>query len=285
MYAITGITGKVGGTMAKALLDAGKAVRAVIRNPDKAAEWAERGCDIAIADMDDEAALAKAFTGAEAVFILAPPNFDPLPGFLEAHAEAEKIRSALAAAKPARVVCLSTIGAQASQINLLSQRTILESALSALEMPVTFLRPAWFLDNLSWDAASAKHEGLIHSFLQPLDQTFAMVSTVDVGRTAARLIQQEWTGKRVVELEGPTRISPNEIAAVFSEILGKPVHAEAVPRESWGQLFLSQGMRDPMPRIQMLDGFNESWIDFEHPAAALKGEIDARTVISQLVGA
>jgi hypothetical protein len=38
---------------------------------------------------------------------------------------------------------------------------------------------------------------------------------------------------------------------------------EAVPRESWEDLFRSQGMKNPIPRIRMLDGFNEGWIDFE----------------------
>ena len=54
MYAITGITGKVGGAMAEALLDAGLRVRAILRDPAKAAEWKARGCDIAIAAMEEK---------------------------------------------------------------------------------------------------------------------------------------------------------------------------------------------------------------------------------------
>jgi len=41
------------------------------------------------------------------------------------------------------------------------------------------------------------------------------------------------------------------------------VRAEVVPREQWETLFRSQGMKNPMPRIRMIDGFNEGWIDFE----------------------
>ena len=81
MYAITGITGKVGGAMAEALLDAGLRVRAILRDPAKAAEWKARGCDIAIAAMEDADALAAAFSGAEGVFILPPSDFDPEPGY------------------------------------------------------------------------------------------------------------------------------------------------------------------------------------------------------------
>jgi NAD(P)H dehydrogenase (quinone) len=39
--------------------------------------------------------------------------------------------------------------------------------------------------------------------LQPLDRAVPMVSTDDVGRAAAALLQERWEGKRVVELEGP----------------------------------------------------------------------------------
>ena len=76
-----------------------------------------------------------------------PPNFDPAPEFPEARAIAAALRAALEAARPARVVYLSTIGAQASQSNLLTQHTIIEQALSELPMPITFLRPAWFMEN------------------------------------------------------------------------------------------------------------------------------------------
>jgi uncharacterized protein YbjT (DUF2867 family) len=101
---------------------------------------------------------------------------------------------------------------------------------------------------------------------------------------AAELLQQSWSGRRVVELEGPRRITPNNIAAVFAKILGHPVRAEAVPRETWGALFKSQGMKDPMPRIQMLDGFNEGWIEFEGgEAASMKGAIELATVLEELV--
>ena len=90
-----------------------------------------------------------------------------------------------------------------------------------------------------------------------------MVATADIGRVAAELLQETWKGGRVVELEGPHRVTPNEIAATFATLLHRPVKMEAVPRATWEPLFKSQGMNNPMPRIQMLDGFNEGWIEFE----------------------
>jgi NAD(P)H dehydrogenase (quinone) len=283
MFAITGITGNVGGELARALLTARRPVRAVVRDARKGAEWAGYGCEIALADIEDVATLTAAFEGAEGVFVLVPPSFDPMPGFPEARRTATTLKAALDAARPERVVYLSTIGAQATRENLLSQHTIIEGVLRDLTVPITFLRPGWFMENASWDVVPAKTKGVVPSFLQPLDKPVPMVSTVDIGRVAAGLIQETWIGHRVVELEGPRRVTPNEIAESFGKLLGRSVRMEAVPRETWETLFRSQGMTNPVPRIQMLDGFNEGWIEFENRKRILKGTVEIETVLKGLL--
>jgi NAD(P)H dehydrogenase (quinone) len=284
MYVITGITGKVGGELARNLLAAGQPVRAVVRDPKKGEAWAALGCQIALAEMEDTSALTKAFMGAEAVFILPPPDFDPEPGYPGAQTVIKSVVAALTTAKPGKVLCLSTIGADAIHDNLLSQRTMMETALRDLSFPLTILRPGWFIENSVLDVVSAREAGVIHSFLQPTDKAFPMVATSDIGRLAAQLIQESWTGLRIIELEGPHRVSPNDLAAAFSSALGKPVRAVTVPRDSWEDLFRSQGMKNPMPRIRMLDGFNEGWIEFQDGGSkAIKGQTTATTVIAALV--
>lgn len=232
MYAITGITGKVGGAVARNLLAAGQPVRAVVRDAAKGRVWADQGCEVAIAEMEDAQALTHAFTSATGVFVLPPSEFDPQPGFPEARAVIGAVRQALDAARPARAVCMSTVGAQAAQPNLLSQRTLMEEALATLPLPVTFLRPAWFLENLAWDIAQAREQGVLSSYLQPLERAVPMVATADVGRVAAELLMQPGEPPRIVELEGPQRLSQHDIAAALSAVLGRAVQAHAVPRET-----------------------------------------------------
>jgi uncharacterized protein YbjT (DUF2867 family) len=284
MYAITGISGKVGGELARTLLTAGQPVRAIVRDARKGEEWAALGCEIAVAEMEDAPALSHAFTGATAVFILPPSEFDPEPGYPEAQSVIASVVEALTAARPTRALCLSTIGADAVHDNLLSQRTMMEAALRELPLPLTILRPAWFIDNAAWDVTSARETGLIHSFLQPTDKAFPMVAAKDVGRVAAELIQEDWSSIRVVELEGPSRVKPNDLADAFATVLGKPVRAVPVPRESWHELFRSQGMKNPVPRMRMLDGFNEGWIDFkDRGSKAIKGWTNPLEVIAALI--
>lgn len=283
MYAITGITGKVGGEIARNLLADGQSVRAVLRDTGKAADWAAKGCATAIAEMENAEQLAAAFSGTEGVFILPPSEFDPEPGYPEAKRVIDAVASALMTARPQRIVCLS-IGADASQDNLLTQRTLMERSLSAIGLPVTFLRPGWFMENALWDVASARDEGVVRSFLQPADKGFPMVATKDVGRAAADLIRQDSSEMRIVELEGPVRISANDLAQAFTAVLGRPVRVEIVSRESWEGLFRTQGMKNPRPRIRMLDGFNEGWIEFrDHGRSAVKGSTPLLDVIAALV--
>src|SRR6476659_20656 len=284
MYTVMGVTGQIGGVVGHALLAANQQVRAVVRDADKGRAWADRGCEVAQATIEDAASLTFAFRGAEGVFVLVPSNFDPTPGFPEARTIGATLRAALEAASPARVVYLSTIGAQATRSNLLTQHAIIEEALGTLPTPITFLRPAWFMENCSWDVAPARAQGVIPSFLQPLDKPLPMVATADIGKVAAGLLQEKWSGRRVVELEGPQRVAPNEIASTFAKLLGRPVRMEAVPRESWEGLFRSQGTKNPLPRMQMLDGFNEGWIEFENgEAGSQKGSVALESVLKALI--
>jgi NAD(P)H dehydrogenase (quinone) len=72
MFAILGATGKVGGTTIAALRQAGAPVRAVVRDPSKAAPLVALGCEPAVADLQDAAALARAIRGASAVQVICP---------------------------------------------------------------------------------------------------------------------------------------------------------------------------------------------------------------------
>jgi NAD(P)H dehydrogenase (quinone) len=283
MFAVMGVTGNVGGELARTLLAAKKPVRAIVRDTSKGEAWAKLGCEVAVADIENLAALTAAFEGAEGVFVMVPPNFDPQPDFPEARKIAATLKAALEAARPGKVVYLSTIGAQAEQTNLLSQHTLIEKELRGLEIPITFLRPGWFMENSIHNVASARNEGVIYSFLAPAEKGIPFVATADIGQTGAALLQETWNGHRVIELSGPRLVSPNDLAAAFARVLGRPVAVEIVPREQWESTGRSMGMKNPSPWMRMLDGFNEGWICFEKPAEMREGKVELETVLKTLV--
>ena len=116
--------------------------------------------------------------------------------------------------------------------------------------------------------------------LQPAFDEFAQA----LKRRAAELLRESWTGRRVVELEGPQRISPDMIAESFARLLGRDVAMRIVPRDTWEELFRSQGMKNPTPRMQMIDGFNEEWICFEGAENEVrKGRVPLDTVLQSLI--
>ena len=286
IYAVMGITGQVGGAVARALLEKGQRVRGIVRDKAKAAQWERQGVELAVANSDDAAALKAAFHGVDGAFVMLPPYFAPAAGFPEARAVVGALAEALAAAAPAKVVALSSIGGQhAERIGILEQLYILEEGLGRLPMPLAFVRPGWFMENSAWDVEPAKKTGMISSFLQPPDRAFPLVATQDIGLLIAGLLMETWTGRRIVEIEGPRRYSPRDIAEAFSSALGREVSAVAVPRDSWISLFQAQGAVDPSLRIEMLDGFNSGWVEFEGGAAEhVTGETGLETVIRELAG-
>jgi uncharacterized protein YbjT (DUF2867 family) len=286
MFSIIGITGRVGGGAASHLLEMGKQVRAIVRDEAKGKVWASKGASVAVADLNDGASLGRAIGGSEAVFVMLPPLFDPSPGFPEAKGLIDSLSVALRQSEANRIVALSTIGGHVTRPNLLNGLHLMEESFRQLPMPVTFLRPGWFMENHAGDVSSAINEGIIYSYLQPIEHAIPMIATKDVGALAGALLLESWPGKRVVELAAKTRVFSADIAATLTDILGKPVSAEPVPRARWEEIFRAQGMKNPTPRIQMIDGFNEGWIEFEGGYEnSVKGQTSLKTVLEEMVRA
>ena len=282
MYTVMGVTGKVGGVVAEVLLGSGKQVRAVVRNEERGRAWRDRGCELVVADNADAPRLAKGFEGTEGVFAMMPPSYDPSPGYAENRTLIDALDFALRQAQPPRTVVLSTVGGQVSRDNLLEQLHEMEERLGQLSMPIAFLRAAWFMENASGDLRAAK-QGRIESFLQPVDRAIPMVATRDIGMQAARMLEESSAGIGTVQLQGPQSYSPQQIGQIFEKFLGHGVAVEAIPRHTWKALFLEQGMKNPEPRMQMLDGFNEGWLDFETGVPLLRGSTTLETVLEEVV--
>jgi uncharacterized protein YbjT (DUF2867 family) len=137
------------------------------------------------------------------------------------------------------------------------------------------------MENCEWDIGPARATGLLNSFLAPLDRPYPMVATADIGRIAAQALL--CSSGDVIEIEGPTRYSQHQVAELLGSVLNRPVRARPVARGNWETLFRSQGSERPQARLEMLDGFNSGWIDFEQPAhERLRGTTELQTVLNAL---
>ena len=283
MFFVAGITGHVGGAAARHLLGQGRKVRTLVRDAQKAAAWAEQGVDVRQGDWNDSAAVAGALKSVEAAFLMLPPLLTPGPGFPEAKAILASLSGALREAPPPRLVVLSSIGSEKdSGLGLITATHLMEEAFKDLPFPVAFVRAGSFLENYVPLLQTAAQTGICYSFYQPLDRKLPMIATADIGREVARLLTSEWSGRRIVELGSP--VSPNDLAAAMSEVLGRPVEAQAVPRERWPATIESFGVPAGRsgPYEEMLDGVNSGWIDFGAAGTErVEGTTPAKQVFAQ----
>jgi uncharacterized protein YbjT (DUF2867 family) len=163
---------------------------------------------------------------------------------------------------------------------------MLEEIMGKLPVANAFIRAAWFLENYQWDVQSARESGQLDAYLEPATQEFPMVATQDIGDLAAKTLLESWKGNRVLELEGPKRYSPLDAAKAFSKILGREVKVRPIPRSQWQEKFVIQGMPTDRTsgRIEMIEGFNSGWIDFEGgDAEHFMGKLTIDEVIKNLV--
>jgi NAD(P)H dehydrogenase (quinone) len=266
MFTIMGITGKVGGAVAENLLAAGKAVRGVVRNPEKAKAWADRGVELVQSAYDDPEVLAKAFAGAQGVFAMIPPDFAPDPGLPDQKRTIAAIREALEEAKPGRAVFLSSIGSeQPSGLGLITSTHLMEQATRTLPIPVAYLRAGSFMENWLGAMDHIRATGEMPFFYAPLERKFPLVASRDIGLAGAKVLQESWTGERVLEVDGPQGGTDLlEAAAAFGGALGREVKAVQLPEAVWQSVLEGMGM--PADRtglyIEMVKSFNSGWIHF-----------------------
>ncbi len=266
MFTVMGITGHVGGAVAENLLAAGKTVRGVVRNPEKAKAWAQRGVELIQSAYDDATGLSKAFAGAEGVFAMIPPDFAPAPGLPDQRRTVAAIREALEQAKPGKVVFLSSIGSeQPSGLGLITSTHLMEEATRALTAPVAYLRAGSFMENWLGALDHIRSTGEMSFFYAPLERKFPLVAARDIGLAGARVLQESWTGQRVIEVNGPEGGTDlHEVAAAFGRALGRAVKAVQLPEAAWQSVLEAMGM--PADRtglyIEMVKSFNTGWIHF-----------------------
>lgn len=241
MYLVMGITGNVGGATARHLLKQGKHVRALVRNREKAAKWANLGVELVDGDWNNAAAIAAAVKGVEGAFVMLPPVWAPSPDYREAKGVIANYVEALSKVAPPRVVALSSMGAdRTSGMGLITASSLLEQGLRSLPSPVAFVRAGGFYENFLF-GLQAGLGGTLPVFHNPTNRKSTMVATDDIGAEVATLLTgAAWSGHRVIELG--SMVSADEVAAQLGEVLALDVKAFAIPRAGWAEVFEQFGV-------------------------------------------
>ncbi|MYM93649.1 NmrA family NAD(P)-binding protein [Duganella vulcania] len=241
-YVVFGVTGRTGAAAADALLRAGQSVRVVVRDPAKGRCWAERGAEVALADLTDLASMTRALTRVQGAYVVSPQHYNREDLFELADLIAGTTARAAAAANVPKLVALSSVGAdRESGTGWIGMNRMFERRLAETGIATVFLRAAYFMENWMPMVGHAMRTGTLPAFLAPAQRRLPMVATADVGRAAAALLQEEWKGTRIVNLAGPQDYAPNDVAAILSSMLDKPVDVAVLPEAEWPQALAGAG--------------------------------------------
>jgi uncharacterized protein YbjT (DUF2867 family) len=226
---VTGATGQQGNAVACSLLRQGQKVRALTRNPDKAARLAKAGAEVVKGDLTDPAGLEAALQGVHGVFAMSTP--------FEAGMDAE-VRQGMVladAAKKAGVqhyvyTSVASVDSNTGIPHFESKRKV-EEYIRQLGLPATFLRPVWFMENFGspWLRPSIL-QGKLAVPLRPATK-LQMIALQDIGEfgAAAFLRPDRFIGQ-AIELAGDELTMP-EVAAQLSRAMGRPVQFHQIPDE------------------------------------------------------
>jgi uncharacterized protein YbjT (DUF2867 family) len=215
MILLTGATGKTGGAVARALAAQGLPVRALVRNPAKAAALAEAGIQLVVGDLADAATVRVALDGVQKALLLLPNGREQL--------DLERQFVDLARASGVRhVVKISSMEALPEAVSPIPRvHYASEQHIKGSGMDWTMIRPNFYMQNFLGSAATIRSQGRIYL---PLGKGVApLTDTRDVAAVIAHVLATSSHAGQSYEITGPELLDFAQAARIIGETLGRPV--------------------------------------------------------------
>lgn len=227
---IIGGTGTVGSEIVRQLVADGQRVRALVRDPGKAATFGDL-VEVAIGDLAQPETLPPAFSDVETAFVLLPP--------VAALAELEgNAFVAAAQAGVKRIVKLSNFGAGTLAGPPWEWHGASEEQLRALDVPWTILRPTRFMSNTPYAWRSVQERGEVVEAIG--EGKITVIDPRDIAAAAVRVLTTPGHEGQIYELTGEA-LTGDEMAAAIAAVTGKPVRFVNAPEEIARQALLAAG--------------------------------------------
>ncbi|WP_280360907.1 NmrA family NAD(P)-binding protein [Nocardia wallacei] len=245
MIVVTTPTGSIGHQVLDAVLDSGRPVRVIARDPARLSARARAEAEIVLGSMADSGVVTEAFTGADSVFWVVPPN--PRADSIAGHVLefTRPLCEAIAAKRFERVVAVSSLGrATARNAGQISAIFAMDHLVESTGVHYRSLCPPGFMENLLRQVEPIKNQGM---FFGPTsgDRKAPQCSTRDIAAVATELLlDNSWTGQSSVPILGPADLSSDEMAEIVSEVLGRPVRYQQVDPEAFKANLTRNGLSD-----------------------------------------
>ncbi len=222
---ITGSLGNVGRPLTQQLAAAGQDITVISSSASKKANIEELGANAAIGSMTDLDFLVETFEGADAVFLMTPPNMGGINIVEKTVSVAKNYAEAVKRTGVKKIVMLSSIGVESAVDNgPIKGLHLIEKLYNDLEnTEVTFLRAGYFYANFFNDIALIKNAGIIGANF-PETTLLPVVHHFDIAKAAAEELVVSSPGKKVRYI-----VSDVRNGADFARILGSAIGMPALP--------------------------------------------------------
>jgi len=250
MIVITAPTGNIGRQLLSRLLEsapaAGEELRVIVRDPARLPDAARGRVEVITGSHAEAEVLDRAFEGADAVFWLVPPDASLTPedaytGFTRPAVKA------LVAHGVGHVVGVSALGrgtAVADRAGLVTASLAMDDLIVGAGVAYRALANPSFFENLLEESASIREKGVFTDVVDA-DRRAPLVAVADIAAAAAGLLlDRSWTGADSVPVLGPQDLSPNDLARIMTEQLGRPVRYERQPFDELQSTLVGYGLNE-----------------------------------------
>ncbi|WP_067065433.1 NmrA family NAD(P)-binding protein [Roseateles chitosanitabidus] len=283
MFIILGATGHVGSEVVNALAGAGQPVIAVTHDPHHPTPWRSPGVEVAIADLNDPAALRIVLRRGRRAFLLNPPA--AVTGDTD-RIERQTVANLLEAVRGSgleKVVAESTGGArQGERLGDLNVLWELEQGLERQPIPSAINRAGFYMSNWAAQLDDVRRTGQLMSMF-PADLRLPMVAPRDLGEAAARRLLSGLDDTGIQYVEGPTRYSADDVAVALEKVLDRPVRVVVTPREQWEAAYRRQGF-SPAAAASYARMTGVAMDALDLPDESIRGQVTLEAYFRGLVG-
>jgi uncharacterized protein YbjT (DUF2867 family) len=250
----------------------------IVRDPIRLDAGVRSRVEIVQGSHDDPAVLSRALDGADGLFWLVPPGFgdtnmeERYLGFTRPVADAIRRRSV------PHVVPVSSAGhGWPTRAGVLSAAFAMDAAIERTGTAYRALSMPFYMENLLGQLGAIQEQG-IFSLAQAADRPLATVATRDIATAAALLADRSWAGQEHVPVFGPDRISPNAMAALMSDVLGRTVSFRQLSVADVESALTQRGASEGVVRdmIETMVAVSDGIYDADQ-ARAIPGPTDFRT--------
>ncbi|MFC8127495.1 NAD(P)H-binding protein [Streptomyces sp. NPDC057302] len=248
MIVITAPTGNIGRQLLPLLLESAPAhneeLRVVVRDPARLPDAVRDRAEVITGSHGDAEVVDRAFEGADAVFWLVPPDASQTPedaycGFTRPAAKA------LVAHGVGHVVGVSALGhgtPLAHRAGLVTASLAMDDLITDTGVAYRALANPSFFDNLLEDADTIRETGVFTDAVDA-NRKAPLVAVADIAAAAADLLlNRSWSGSDSVPVLGPEDLSPNDLARIMTEQLGRPVRYARQPLDELHTALVGYGL-------------------------------------------